>query len=131
MLNRYMPGESRSLVMVSPDIGVEILLRAKRLNTLPLADPWEASFVLAQNLPAVREAVADLKPGDRMLMDRGAFTVLRTLRADPAIDTLAKKNASGLLAPLQQWALQHIIRRYRLRPIANDGLYTVVELEPR
>jgi hypothetical protein len=65
-----------------------------------------------------------------MLMDQSARTVLRALRADPSLDPLTL--TPPRLAPLQQWALKRIDRRFQLKQIgARDGEYTVVELRPR
>jgi hypothetical protein len=65
-----------------------------------------------------------------MLLDPPARQVLATLRAHPARDVLATPEPA--LAPLQQWALQRIDRRFRLRPVARaSGGFTVVALRPR
>ena len=129
-LARYMPGERDSLVMVSPDLGLEILLRSGRADKLFLGDAWEASFVAPEELPGVRAAVDALRPPERMLLDRPARQVLATLRAQPSRDTLA--HPLPTLAPLQQWALQRIDRRFRLRLVARAAReLTVVELSRR
>jgi hypothetical protein len=129
-LKRCMPGERESLMMVSPDLGIEILLRSGRADRLLLGDPWEASFAEAKELPQLRAAVDALRPGDRMLLDPPARKVLATLRAHPSRDVLARPEPA--LAPLQQWALQRIDRRFRLRPVARAaGGFTVVALRPR
>ena len=39
LLDRFMPGEPSSLVMVAPDLGTEILLRSDRVDELFLGDP--------------------------------------------------------------------------------------------
>ena len=129
-LARYMPGERESLLMVSPEVGIEILIRSGRADRLFLGDPWEASFVAAEELPGLRAAVDSLRQGQRMLLDERARQVLATLRAQPSRDTLA--HPLPLLAPLQQWALQRIDRRFRLRPVARAPHgFTVVALSPR
>jgi hypothetical protein len=129
-LARYMPGERRSLLMVSPDLGVEILLRSGRADKLHLGDPWEASFAPDEELPGLRAAVDALKPGQRMLLDEPARRVLATLRAQPSRDVLAHPVRE--LALVQQWALQRIERRFRLQPVATaPGGFTVVRLVPR
>jgi hypothetical protein len=129
-LARYMPREDESLVMVAPDLGTEILLRSGRADRLGLGDAWEASFAADEELPGVRAAVDALRPGERMLMDDPARQVLATLRQEPTRDTLA--HPMSQLAPLQQWALQRIDRRFRLEPVARPaGGFTVVALRPR
>jgi hypothetical protein len=135
LLKRYMPGEERSLVAVSPDLGTEILLRSDRVDELFLGDPWEASFVADQRVGGVRKAVDALRPGKRMLLDAEAVKVLAILRARPALDPLdatARVALPSHLAPLQQWALKRIQQRFMLRTIYDDGgSYSVVELEAR
>jgi hypothetical protein len=129
-LARHMPGEDASLVMVAPDLGLEILLRSGRVDRLLLGDAWETSFVAEDELPALRERVDALAPGDRMLMDGAAEQTLATLREHPGGDPLAVPGSE--LAPLQEWALQRIVARYELAPVAPaDGGFTVVELRPR
>jgi hypothetical protein len=130
LMNRYLPGETRSLVMVAPDLGIEILLRSDRADRLFLGDPVEASFVFAERLPALRTVVAGLRPGDRMLMDADGRAVLAVLRARPSLDPLSRR-APAQLAPLQRWALKRIDERFRLRTIHREAGYSVVELEPR
>ena len=130
VLMERMPGEDASVLMVAPDLATEILLRSGRVDRLLLGDPWETSFVADDELPALRARVDALRPGDRMLMDAAGRSTLATLRADPARDPLTELLPD--LAPLQAWALQRIIARYDLRPVApaQDG-FTVVELRPR
>ena len=130
LLERHMPGERRSLLMVAPDVGIEILIREGRHDRLELGDAWEASFVAARHLPRLGAIIDELRPGDRMLMDASARRLLSRLRAEPALDPLTI--APPLLAPLQQWALKRIDARFRLRPVgAREGPYGVVELIPR
>ncbi len=127
---RHMPGETRSLVMTTPDLGTEILIRSGRHDRLALGDPWEASFVAARHLGPLRAAVDSLRAGDRMLMDASARTVLGRLRSDPSLDPL--RLTPPLLAPLQQWALERIDERFRMTPVGTrDGEFTVVELTPK
>jgi hypothetical protein len=133
LLERYLPGERRSVVLVKPDLGVEILMRSGRSNRLPIAYPWGDGFVEEQRIPGLRRAVADLLVGDRMLLDQGT---LETFRAQP-VRRPGNGPGSGLVpgsatAPLQLFALQKIAARFRLRPIHRDnsGL-VVVQLGPR
>jgi peptidoglycan/LPS O-acetylase OafA/YrhL len=129
-LARYMPGEKQSLVMVEPDLGTEILLRSGRVDRLFLGDPWEASFAHAEELPQLRAAVDALRGGERMLLDQSSEHVLAELRAHPSRDVIAHPDPA--LAPLQQWALQRIDERFRLRPVArSSGGFTAVTLVPR
>jgi hypothetical protein len=129
-LARYMPGEDRSIVMVAPDVGIEILIRSGRRDTLELGDAWESSFVAGRHLSRLAKAIAALRPGDRMLMDQRARSVLGKLRAQPSLDPL--RITPLQLAPLQQWALKRIDERFRLEPVGRaDGGFTVVALAAR
>ncbi len=139
LLERYMPGEQRSLLLLTPDVGTEILIRSGRANTLPIAAPWQDSFVASERLPGLRRAVEELRPGQRMLLDEPARKAFAAFRANPSLDPLAREpTGAGFelvpveLAPLQTWALKRIGERFDLRTVARGeyGL-TVVELVPR
>jgi hypothetical protein len=133
LLDRYMPGERRSVVLVKPDLATEILMRSKRSNRLPLAYPWGDGFVEEERVPGLRETVAELDVGDRLLLDQGTLSALAAGRGHRA----GNAPGSGLVpgsaaAPLQLFALRQISDRFRLRPIHRDrsGLI-VVQLAPR
>ena len=137
LLDRYMPDEQRSLVIADADLTVEILTRSGRSSELPLGDPWEDSLVPDGHLDALAETVDQLQPGTRMLVDASAIRILNQLVADPDRDPIDEPIGKSSLVPsgianLQQWALQQIGERFRLRTIArgSDEL-RVVELEPR
>jgi hypothetical protein len=131
MLARYLPGERSSLVMVAPDLGIEILLRSGRQDRLLLADPWEESFAVDAELPRLRARLAGLRPGERMLLDARGRRVLAALRANPRLDPI---HATSLpLASLQRYALSRIRARFALRTIARgpDGFSVVVLRRPK
>jgi hypothetical protein len=144
LLDRFSPGP-RPIVLVDPDLTTEILIRTERTNDLPLGDAWEDSFVPGQRLPGLREAVDEMRPGDRILTEPEALVALARLRRNPEIDPLKAPNkvlypgvpigilpARGELARLQLWALRRIGERFRLRRISRpEGDLVVVELEPR
>jgi hypothetical protein len=131
LLDRYMPDQRRVPVLMLPDLGIEILIRSGRANELPLSDPWEDSFVGSERVPALREAVAELQPGERLLMDQGALDAFAALRAHPR-HFLAEPVATGAVAPLQEYVLQRIGQRFQLRVIHRDELgFIVVVLVPR
>jgi hypothetical protein len=128
-LERHMPGRREALIMVSPDLGIEIQLRSGRVDKLFLGDPWETSFVGKEELPRLAARVAALRPGERMLLDRRALEFLERLRERPSLNPLF--GGIALLAPLQQWALKRIAERFRLRSVAPDRSgFRVVELVP-
>lgn len=140
LLERYMPSARRSLLVMTPDLETEVLLRSRRGNVLPLAAPWQDSFIAEQRLPALRDAVDELRSGQRMLLDKPARETFATLRATPSFDPLANRCEPGKpvlipadLAPLQTWALQRIGERFDLETIATDssGLAVVELIERR
>jgi hypothetical protein len=131
LVDRYLPGEGRVPIVVSPDLETEILLRSGRANGLGLSYPTEDSFVPSQNLPRVRSAVDGLRPGDRLILQATALEVVAAYRAQPSRDPLADPVTENTLAPLQEWALKRIGERFRIRVVHRDeqGL-VVVALEP-
>ena len=135
LLERYMPGERESLVLAQPDLATEVLVRSGRSNRLPIAYPWGDSFVARERLPGLRDAVASLRAGERLLLDKAALVALARIRTDPAFDPVARvgedtKLTSSTTAPVQDYALEKINQRFRLRPLHSDrDGFTVVELE--
>jgi hypothetical protein len=132
LLERHMPGERRSVVLVQPNVATETLMRSGRANQLPLADPWEDSFVADERVPGLRAAVAGLRAGDRLLLDEGMLAGLAMVRADPDFGPLEPAAPGSAAAPLQLFTLQEIHERFRLRPIHRSPLgFVVVELAER
>jgi hypothetical protein len=125
LIARYMPGQLRSLILFpqSPDLAVEILMRSGRANRLPLGDSVEEGFVPMARVPALRQAIAELRPGERLLTDRKGLRAFAKLKADPAIDPLAKPVYQYRL---DEWILQRIGERFRLRPIAEGRAQLIV-----
>jgi len=128
-----MPGQRRSLVLADPELRTEILMRSGRADELPLGDPKEDSYVPSERLPGLREAVAELQPGARLLLDRGALDALAAIKANPSYDPFTEALTSpGALAPVQQWALQQIYERFRLQTLyQGEQGFTVATLVPR
>lgn len=136
LLEREMPDEDRSLVLTSADLGIEVLVRSGRANVLPLADPWEDSFVPELNVGAVGEAVDDLEEGELMLVDQSALDVFDELRRAPSRDPIEGPIGSASIVPtgladLQQFALGRIGQRFDFEPVAEQGGLFVVELVRR
>ncbi len=137
LLDRYMPGETHSVVLTDADLSTEILIRSDRASELPLGDPWEDSLVPDIHLDRLGVAVEELGPGTRILVDRPALETFATLRRQPGRDPIDDPVGSASLVPnglaaLQQWALWRIGERYDLKTVArgSTGL-RVVELVPR
>lgn len=131
LLARYMPGDQRVLTLLWPDLETEILIRSNLTSQLPLSFPPQDSFVSAEYLPELRRAVAKLQAGDRLLTDAAGLEAFVALRAQPSRDPLVAP-VSRRLAPLQQWTLQQIGRRFDLKRIYRDDQeFVVAVLTPR
>ncbi|MFL5300840.1 MAG: hypothetical protein ACJ79R_10920, partial [Anaeromyxobacteraceae bacterium] len=132
VLERYLPGERLSVVLAQPNVATETLMRSGRANRLPIADAWEDSFVREQRAPAVTRAVAALRPGRRVLLDRGMLLTLAALRADPAVGRLRRAVPGSAAAPLQVVALDELDRRFRLETVHRSrGGWVVMRLARR
>jgi hypothetical protein len=131
LLRTYLPGQRHVLVLVSPDLGIETLIRSGTANALPIGDPIEESFVASSRIPVLRDAIRKLRPRQRMLMDQITWRALRVIRARPAADPLRLFKRT-LQAPLQAWVLKELDTRFRVRPIYRDTQgFLVVELGRR
>lgn len=133
LLARYMPRERRTLMLVIPDLEAEILLRSRRVNRLPFAYPTEDSFTSSQYLPALRRATAELRPGERILLQEPVLKLLDRIRARPPRNALADvRGLSAGFAPLQELALEQIGERFDLRVLHRDDKgFVVASLTPR
>ncbi len=132
MLERFLPGERLSVVLAQPNVANETLMRSGRANQLPLADAWEDSFVAEERAPALRDAVAALRPGRRILLDGGMALTLAAVRADPNLDPLRPSVPGSPSAPLQVVALDALTERFRLQVIHRGrGGWVVMKLERR
>jgi hypothetical protein len=132
LVERYMPGDAPVPIVASPDLETEVLLRSGRSHGLGLSYAREDSFITAETLPHVREAVDDLQPGDSLVMQTPALEVLAAYRAQPSRDPLLDPVNPQLLVPLQEWALKRIGQRFRVRVVDRDaGEFVVARLAPR
>ncbi|HET6832083.1 MAG TPA: hypothetical protein VFH44_12125 [Solirubrobacterales bacterium] len=125
LVERCMPDPERTFVLTDADLGIEILTKVERANAFPLSDPWEDSLVGAAMIPALRESMNDIRPGDRILVDAPAIATFKAYELVPfrnplldpiGIDALVP---SGV-APLQEWILKEL-GRYRLRTVCRGG----------
>ena len=93
-------------------------------------DPVDDSLVPSLWMAKLTAQVRHLQAGQRLLIDRGALTVLDGLRAHPNVDP-ARHPIDGGNQELE-WLLREIDRRFGLRPVYRDpdGLI-VAELSPR
>jgi hypothetical protein len=134
LAERCIEDPDRTYVITQPDLGIEILTKLDRANAFPLSNPWEDSWVATTFLDEVADSVADLRAGDRMLVDKSALDVLAAYRRDPDRSPLTDAVAPTGLASLQEWLLKEIGRRYRLRTVCRapgELSLRVVELQPR
>jgi hypothetical protein len=116
LLRRYLPGRGPALVLLEPDLTVETLVRARRVNRLPVGDLIQDDLIRAHRLPRIARAIQGLRPGTRMLVQIGI---------DPRVNLIERSN------PLRDTIMAMIRQRFDLRPVATggDGL-SVVELVP-
>ncbi|HKG35643.1 MAG TPA: hypothetical protein VKA89_04290 [Solirubrobacterales bacterium] len=131
-LDRYLPNDKETLILVPPDLGLEVLFRTGRSSALPFGDPWEDGFVAEEHYGPLADAIAAIEPGSRMLLARRGLKALNLPQATGSEDPVAGFRVVGGLSPLQQWALRKIANRFRLAPVASvsNGLI-VVELRDR
>jgi hypothetical protein len=130
LLARYMPDQSRVLILLSPDLATEILLRSGRSNELPFTDPREDSYVGNPTDGTLETAVAKLRPGDRMLLQDVGLQVARDARREPARDLSTDPSADvNVLVPQQQEAIALIARRFWLTVLRRESGFVVVQLE--
>lgn len=120
LLDRYMPGVRRVTIVVSPDLATEILIRSGRSNQLAFSDPLEDSFVGSRSLPALQRTIAELRPGDRLLIQQTGLRAFAILDAQPSRDVLLHPVPDSGLIPMQEWVLQQIAKRFELRVIQRD-----------
>ncbi len=133
LLERFMPSERRSVVLIRPGLDIETLMHAGRANALPLPNAIQYMFVGGAKFPLLREAAARLEPGQRMLVDEAQLVGLENLKRDPAsAGSLTKVPPIGSpTTPLQQRTLAEIDKRFRLRRLYTGDGYVVVELVGR
>jgi hypothetical protein len=119
LLERYMPGK-RALILLPtvPDLGVEILMRSGRVNSMFIADPVDDSLVPALWMHKLTVDVAQLRAGQRLLIDHSTLTIIGGLRADPSIDPAAHPIDGG--DQEDEWLLRAIGLRFQIRPVYRD-----------
>jgi hypothetical protein len=131
LLNRYVGGHTALVVLpTAPDLGVEILMRAHRVNPLFIGDPVDDSLVPSLWMARLSAQVAALRPGQRLLIDGGTRQVLTALRARPDVDPVSHPVDSG--NPQLEWLARALDRRFEIRPV-HRGPYglTVAQLAAR
>jgi hypothetical protein len=132
LIERYFPGSSSVPILVAPDLEVETLVRSGRTDYFGLADPWEDSFVPGEHLADLDRAVAALRPGSLLLTQTSGLREIASLRSRAVSRVLASLTATGVFAPLQEYALKRIGQRFRLRPVHRDATgFVVARLVPR
>lgn len=116
LLARHTPGHGPVAVLMEPDLTVETLVRAHRVNALPLGDILQDTLIRSYVQPRLNRAIDRLRPGT---------LVLAQLQPDPRIAPLEG------LAPLLQSALARLRERFALQVVATSpsGL-SMVRLAP-
>lgn len=119
------------MVITMPGLGSEVLVRSKRIQLLPIADPVEQSFIAPHGFGTIQRSLAKLRPGQRILMDGTTWSMLQTIRAHPGLDPL-KAFYGSFGTTLQGWLLQQLDKRFTIKPIYRDPVgFIVAELAPR
>ncbi len=132
LLDRYMPGQRRVLVLAEPSLSTEILVRSGRANRFFLGDPLDYDFVAESRGPGLRETVSELRSGERLLVDSDALAVLGSSDRRRSNDEAPKRPIVGSsLSRLQVFTLGLIDERFRLRPVGGADAMVVFELERR
>jgi hypothetical protein len=133
MLDRFMPGQRRVLILASSNLQSEILIRSERANALPFDDPFEDSFVGTPSRPTMSRSVAELRPGDRLLLQETGLRVLAAFERQPFPDVLRRlPEFPDALTLEQAWILRLIGERFTLRIIGRDPQgFVVASLEPK
>jgi hypothetical protein len=131
LLDRYIAGRHALIVLpVYPDLTIETLMRSGRSSPLYIGDPVDDSLVPSDWKAKLSAQVAQLRPGQRLLVDTTALDILNGLRAHPGIDPLLHPIEGG--DQEDEWLLTQIGRRFDLRPVARGAYGLIVaELVPR
>jgi hypothetical protein len=119
LLDRYVPGRSALVVLpLEPDLGVEILMRARRVGALFMGDPVDDTLVPSLWMSRLSAQVAALQAGQRLLIDSGTERVLAELRARPDVDPLSHPVLGGIGE--LEWLARKLDGRFLIRPIHRD-----------
>ena len=132
LLDRYLPGQRRVLLLAAPSLSTEILVRSRRANRFYLGDPLDYDFVTESRAPGLRDTVARLRPGERLLVDPPALAVLRSPAPAGGTGLPEHSIAGSPLSRLQIFTLRLIDERFRLHPVsASEGGLVVLALGAR
>lgn len=129
LVERHMADERDVLILTVPDLATAILLESRRADMLPLGHPVQSTLIADRIVGRLADSIAEIPAGTRMLTQRQLLR--RPSPRDPLDQALGVFYFSRL-APIQEWALREIRRRFGLCTVASSryGL-TVVELRPR
>lgn len=120
LLDRYMAGDAHPLVLLPPELETDTLVASDRTNRLGLDYAWGDGFAASVYLPRLRPVIADLRPGTRLLTTAAGLAQFRRLQRRPGLDVLRRPSSRVGLAPIQQWVLQQLGRRFSLRVVHRD-----------
>ena len=122
LLDRYMPGRRVTVLLpTASDLGTEILLRSGRANLLPIGDPPADGVLPSVWLPRIRDALPEIRPGQRVLVDLSALRIAAELR-HRRVDVVHSPIDGG--SSETEWILQALQERFRLVLVHRgpDGL---------
>lgn len=125
LVREYIP-DKHPLILLwsSPDLAIEILMRSGRASPLFVGDPSMDSYVPAVWGSTLARQLAQLRDGQRLLVDTAALAVIGKVRGQSSSSLLADQ-VPGHNAELE-WILHRIDQRFRLRLISADRQGLVV-----
>jgi hypothetical protein len=111
LLDRYWPDQQQALVLLFPDMSVEVLMRSGRVNLLPVSSSLADNVIVEETWERVRPVVDQIEPGTLMLTEGFYLTPGAT-----------RDYIVGDSAPLEleQLIIDRIQQRFRLEPVARE-----------
>lgn len=91
-----------------------------RSNRLPIAQPVEDGFVSGERKPLLRDAVSELDPGDRMLVDAAHLDALAQVTMNPDSKLLVQLDPAAATTRCRSSRCHRSDRRFRLRRVHSD-----------
>jgi hypothetical protein len=111
LLASELPGERQTVMLISPNLTVEVLFQTGRINALPISDPVDSDLV-----PGAKRRV--LAAIDRLPLGTGVLL---------QIDASGKPDPQQIY-PLEQAALRALRQRFTLKRIRTEPPFVVLRL---